>query len=148
MVSNAAICIVWRSRSRDQALLIHRPVDLSHPLSDKWFFPGGVIEDGEAPGDAARREVAEETHVLAGDLALLDTYVYTEAWEQSGFRRSRDVRLHVFEGYWESGAAAPTPEATEVAWIEKNHLLERIGSDASRSHLSMRIRGMLSSSSD
>lgn len=33
--------------------------------SDSWTLPGGIIEPGESPADAAVREVWEETHVLA-----------------------------------------------------------------------------------
>ena len=44
--------------------------------SNKWGFPGGAIELGEAPEDAVRREVKEETglEVEVGDLIG----VYTE----------------------------------------------------------------------
>ncbi len=31
------------------------------PLAGLWEFPGGKIEDGESPQDAARRECREET---------------------------------------------------------------------------------------
>lgn len=33
--------------------------------SDSWTLPGGIIEPGETPANAAVREVWEETHVLA-----------------------------------------------------------------------------------
>lgn len=33
--------------------------------SGSWTLPGGIIEPGESPADAALREVWEETHVLA-----------------------------------------------------------------------------------
>ena len=33
--------------------------------SDNWTLPGGIIEPGESPADAAVREVWEETRVLA-----------------------------------------------------------------------------------
>ena len=43
-----------------------------------WGFPKGHLEAGETPGDAALREVAEETGlcglVLAGEIATIDWY--------------------------------------------------------------------------
>ncbi|WP_405008318.1 NUDIX hydrolase [Kitasatospora purpeofusca] len=33
----------------------------------RWWAPGGLLEDGEAPEEAARREVLEETGVLLDD---------------------------------------------------------------------------------
>jgi 8-oxo-dGTP diphosphatase len=41
-------------------LLVH------HNATGKWLFPGGHIDPDETPGDAALREVFEETGVHAG----------------------------------------------------------------------------------
>ena len=41
------------------------------PSLGRWALPGGRIEPGEQPGDAARREVLEETELAVGD-GLLD----------------------------------------------------------------------------
>jgi mutator protein MutT len=37
----------------------------------QYAFPGGRVEAGESPEDAARRELTEETALVAGQLTLL-----------------------------------------------------------------------------
>jgi 8-oxo-dGTP diphosphatase len=52
-------------RNRDRILLLKRKDGL-------WEFPGGAVDWGENPEDAARREVSEETGIkLSGNLELI-----------------------------------------------------------------------------
>ena len=43
----------------------------SHWAPSKWGFPGGKIEDGESPREAALRETKEETDLIAEDLKII-----------------------------------------------------------------------------
>lgn len=52
--------VVVIARARDGRLLMVHDKD-----SDAWTLPGGIMEPGETPGDAAVREVFEETGMSA-----------------------------------------------------------------------------------
>ena len=63
-------------------LLQHRD---EHAPGDrlKWGLPGGQIEPGELPLEAARRELLEETGLTAGALSLYSHLVHTEGEVES-----------------------------------------------------------------
>jgi 8-oxo-dGTP diphosphatase len=54
-----------------QVLLIQRD---KPPFEGSWAFPGGFVTVGEAPRDAARRELEEETHIQDVILEQLRTF--------------------------------------------------------------------------
>lgn len=54
----------WRG-GRLQVLLIERGHD---PFAGRWALPGGFVDQNEAPEDAARRELLEETGVTVDRL--------------------------------------------------------------------------------
>jgi ADP-ribose pyrophosphatase YjhB (NUDIX family) len=56
-------------RDSSGAILLQRRID-----DDRWGIPGGALELGESLEEAARRELTEETGLIAGDLDMLDVY--------------------------------------------------------------------------
>ena len=51
-----AIALIWR----DGKILIQRRLANADHLPNLWEFPGGKIEEGETPREAAIREAREE----------------------------------------------------------------------------------------
>ena len=62
---NAAVGVIVTS---DRRVLFGRRVSERHDF--EWQLPGGWIEPGESPQQAARREVLEETGLVLGELCF------------------------------------------------------------------------------
>jgi 8-oxo-dGTP diphosphatase len=97
------------------------------PLLGQWSFPGGAQKLGETAEAAARRELQEETSLLAGELKLAG---YADAIEADANAR---IRYHYtildFCGVYQTGIAHAGGDADAVAWadfkdLRKFHLTE------------------------
>ncbi len=82
------------------------------PFEGAWALPGGFVEQGEAPEEAARRELAEETGASGDCLTQIGAFGAP----------GRDPRGWVVSiAYWASGEASgssPTPgdDAARARW--------------------------------
>jgi 8-oxo-dGTP diphosphatase len=87
-----------------------RPRAEGGPLAGAWEFPGGKIEPGEEPLQAAMREMAEETGLSGGrwELLLVHAHDYPD----------RRVRLHAFLVRDLEGA----PWGGRWTWVAWTHL--------------------------
>ena len=75
-------------------VLLFRGVDSTTPERDRWWFtPGGGLEPGETPRDAALREVKEETGLT------LDS-VSGPVYEQQMDFAFENVQLHQYEQFF------------------------------------------------
>ena len=44
-----------------EVVLARKHAERPHPLAGQWVTPGGILEQGESPGECAEREALEET---------------------------------------------------------------------------------------
>jgi 8-oxo-dGTP diphosphatase len=82
----------------------------------QWNLPGGGLEAGESPWEAAAREVKEET--------CLDVAVRTLAGVY--YIRHVDLMVFSFQCVIVGGEAGPTEESTEISWFFSDSLPQDI----------------------
>lgn len=116
------------SNGKPEVLVVHRPA------YDDWSFPKGKAQEGEAPADAARREVLEETgyECTAGpEVATLD---YPD-----GSGHQKLVR------YWAmtptGGEFHPNAEVDEARWLPADAALHLLSYDRDRALLRHYLAG-------
>jgi 8-oxo-dGTP diphosphatase len=92
--------------SQNKVLLVRRR---RAPSAGLWSLPGGKIEGGESPGEAARRELREETGIEADVEGVLDRVAVAAS--------DRTYRLTVFYGRLTGGALRPGGDAETAEWV-------------------------------
>lgn len=104
----AVLCFVRRREAR-QVLLIHKKTGLGAGLINA---PGGRIEPGETPLEAAVRETREEVNILVDDLRRRGELSFQ-------FLNGHSIRGYVFEARRWSGEPEQTPEA-DPFWCDED----------------------------
>lgn len=106
----ATDCVVYDPARR--VLLIKRKYE---PFKGQYALPGGFVEIGETVDDACRRELREETGIVAGMLELVGVYSDPK----------RDPRGHTCSVTFLAHVASAEPHAGDDAagaeWIEDWH---------------------------
>lgn len=115
-----AVAAVWRQVNRPEGAVIEVLAARRHAHAIRgglWELPGGKIEIGETPEEAARREVGEETGVLLGavePLGLVDHHDRAGGPELRGEVR---VRLHAVLAKVGATIEAKPIGSAECRWI-------------------------------
>ena len=94
-----------------RCLVARRP--LGTHLAGLWEFPGGKVAPGEEPAEAARRELREETGLVAFTLEPLTLVVHDYI--------ERPLRFHVFLCL-EPRGDLQSEGAREWGWVEPAEL--------------------------
>jgi 8-oxo-dGTP pyrophosphatase MutT (NUDIX family) len=93
-----------------RGIVLHR-----HRILGTWVAPGGHIDEGEAPWDAARREAAEETGLAVEHFGGVPTLVHVDVHEGPNGHTHLDLRYLLDGG--DADPAPPAEESQEVAWF-------------------------------
>jgi ADP-ribose pyrophosphatase YjhB (NUDIX family) len=110
----------------DAVLLVERS---RAPWGGLWSLPGGSLEAGESPREAASRELMEETGFTAKIEGLLNT-IEISAKRDDG--EAVKCLLDVFYGRYAGGSLQPASDAASARWValgdlEKLSLTEGTG---------------------
>ena len=111
----ADVAAIAAGEGGSRVLLIRRG---NPPFAGQWALPGGFVDEGERPEDAARRELAEETG-LRFDGPLTIVGVYGEPGRDPRGRTVSAVYLAVLERETEVGGA---DDAAEARWFAADDL--------------------------
>ena len=101
---------------RDGRVLLAQRV--KPPGAGRFSLPGGLVEPGETLAEAALRELAEETGVVAR-IINFNRHVEVVEHDEAGAVRRHFV-VASFVGAWLSGEGIVGPEASEIAWATRD----------------------------
>ena len=109
VVDHADSVAVVALDERGRVLLVRQ---YRHPVGDTlWELPAGLLDDGEEPFDAAKRELAEETGVSAGSWERL-----VDLHPSPGMTGER-VRVYLARRLGEVGADPDDDEDLRLRWV-------------------------------
>lgn len=111
---NTTLCYIERE---EKYLMLHRIKKENDQNRDKWLGIGGKFENRESPFDCAKREISEETGLLASSLEYrgIVTFVSDEYGTEY---------MHLFKCRDFSGAIKDDCNEGVLEWIEKKRLYE------------------------
>jgi 8-oxo-dGTP pyrophosphatase MutT (NUDIX family) len=99
-------------------VLLHR-----HKRLGMWLQPGGHIEPGETPWDAARREATEETGLRFAPWSEPPELAHVDVHDGGRGHTHLDLR-YVLEVEGDAAPQPPAGESQEVAWFGWDRVLE------------------------
>ena len=110
----ATLCYI---RHRDRTLMVHRVKKENDIHAGKWNGLGGKFEPGESPEDCARREILEESGLVARSLRLKGLLTFPE------FAQGEDWYAFVFVVDEYEGELIDSPEGN-LAWVRNTEIFD------------------------
>jgi 8-oxo-dGTP pyrophosphatase MutT (NUDIX family) len=102
--------------SRGTVLLVHRKLGI-------WLQPGGHLDAGEAPADAALRETVEETGLLVRHPGAGPYLVHLDVHQDAEDHTHLDLR-YLLRCDTDADPAPPEGESQQVRWFSLDEALE------------------------
>jgi 8-oxo-dGTP pyrophosphatase MutT (NUDIX family) len=103
-------------------VIVHRYTDTYRYLLLRiyryWDFPKGLVEPGETPLDAARREVHEETALVHLEFRWGHHYIETEPYGDSKIARYYLAESSTIDVTLPRSRALGRPEHHEYRWVD------------------------------
>jgi 8-oxo-dGTP pyrophosphatase MutT (NUDIX family) len=109
----SAGCVVYKASQNVAEVALIQPRERT-----AWALPKGLIESGEAPEEAARREAREETGLSGEIVAKIDTikYSYTAKWEEPPIRVFKIVTFYLLR-FTDGDPSQHDKEVDRVEWF-------------------------------
>jgi len=99
--------------AKGEFLMLLRDDKPTIPYPNQWYIPGGIMEEGETPEEAIKREMLEELELDLSPLKFLKTYYWPEKVE------------HVFHIHLDlNPALVKLHEGQKIQFFSKEELLK------------------------
>ena len=109
-MKNTTLCYIEKDNSY---LMMHRVKKKNDINQDKWIGVGGKFEYGESPYDCARREIFEETGLVANTLLYRGIVTFVSDLFGTEY-------MHLFTCEDFSGNLKDDCDEGELLWVPKN----------------------------
>lgn len=109
-MKNTTLCYIEKD---EKYLMLHRTKKENDENHDKWIGVGGKFEGGESPYDAARREILEETGLIAEKLNYRGIVTFVSDIYGTEY-------MHLFTCKNFSGELSDECTEGELEWIDKS----------------------------
>jgi len=108
-MKNTTLCYIEKDGAY---LMMHRTKKINDENHDKWIGIGGKLEEGESPHDCARREIFEETGLIAKNLEYRGIVTFVSDIYGTEY-------MHLFYTDSFEGKVKDSCNEGELCWIDK-----------------------------